>query len=152
MLSDWPEVRRWVQANDVLSDAVITMLTALENAHPASTREFLGLARLHVRWALLKLKKRLIESSSGPGYGHQTPGAYEGEWPPPEPCTNQPTWKILHLVEKLPDPVREVFELHHYLGLPKKEIASQLGVDVKTVQRYWVKAHERFKALLDEGA
>jgi DNA-directed RNA polymerase specialized sigma24 family protein len=152
MLRGFPEVKRWEQTNDVLSRAVITLLKALENVHPASTREFLGLVSCHVRWALLRLKKELIESSGGPGYSHQTPGAYEGEWPPAVACTNQSLWQIQHLVEQLPGPVREVFEMHFYHGLPKKEIASLLEVDVKTVQRRWHAAQEQFEALLSDGA
>jgi DNA-directed RNA polymerase specialized sigma24 family protein len=153
-LRDFPAVRRWERTDDVLSEAVITLLKALESVdpRPASTREFLGLAGLHVRWALLRMKEKLIDSPSAPGHNHQTPGSYEGEWPPAEEGTNPPDWKIEHLVDKLPKRVREVFELHYYLDLPKKEIASLLGVNVKTVQRHWVEAHERFKALLDEGS
>ncbi len=152
MLRGFPAVKRWEQTNDVLSRVVITLLTALKSVRPASTREFLGLASCHVRWALLRLKKELIENSDGPGYRHQSPGSYEGEWPPAVACTNQPLWKIQHLVEKLPDPVREVFELHFYLGLPKNDIASLLELDARTVQRRWLAAQEQFKALLSDGA
>ena len=151
MLRSFPAVKRWEQTEDVLSRALITLLNALKSVHPASTREFLGLASSHVRWALLRLKKELIESRNGPGYAHQSPGSYEGEWPPAVVCANQPLWKIQDLVEKLPDPVREVFELHFYLGLPKKDIASLLELDVRSVQRRWFAAQEQFKALLDDG-
>ena len=43
--------------------------------------------------------------------------------------------EIHEQVEKLPDEVREVFDLVFYLGLEQAEVARRLGVSVPTVKR-----------------
>lgn len=49
MLRRFPGVRRWAQTGDVLQNAVLRLLRALEQVRPASTRELFGLAAEQMR-------------------------------------------------------------------------------------------------------
>src|SRR5690348_11525341 len=50
-----PRVRRWVDAEDVLQNALLRLLRALETVRPESTRAFFGLAAEQLRRELLDL-------------------------------------------------------------------------------------------------
>jgi hypothetical protein len=47
---------------------------------------------------------------------------------------------LIQLSEKLPEPLRETFDLLWHHGLTRSEAAARLGVDAKTVGRRWRKA------------
>src|SRR5262249_32539816 len=60
-------------------------------------------------------------------------------------------WTEFHKqVQALPDEEREVVDLIWYEGLDQSEAASFLGVPRATVQRRWLKARLRLKAILDQ--
>jgi hypothetical protein len=54
---------------------------------------------------------------------------HHGDWP-----------VLIQLSEKLPEPLRETFDLLLQEGLSRSEAAARLGVDAKTVGRRWRKA------------
>ena len=51
---------------------------------------------------------------------------------------------------RLPAEEREVFDLLWYEGLEQREAAACLGVPRATVQRHWLKARLRLKAILGQ--
>src|SRR5262245_22819150 len=52
-----PRVARWVDAEDVLQNALLRLLRALESVQPDSTRDFFGLAAEQIRRELLDLAR-----------------------------------------------------------------------------------------------
>ena len=50
----------------------------------------------------------------------------------------------------MPEKCREVFELKRYEGLMNKEIAQQLGISIKTVEKHMTKAISLLKNALQE--
>src|SRR5262249_46977830 len=55
MLQDFPGVRKSEETDDVLHNAQLRLLRALETVNPAWVRESLGLASRQIRWELLDL-------------------------------------------------------------------------------------------------
>src|SRR5438876_4694529 len=68
MLRRFPRVHFWVQTDDVLQNALMRLLRALEQVRPGSTREFFGLAATQMRRELLDLARHF--------FGPQGPGAH----------------------------------------------------------------------------
>src|SRR5262245_32910192 len=58
MLRGHPAVRRWEEPEDVLQNALVRLLRALESVPPATAREFFALAARHIRWELVDLARR----------------------------------------------------------------------------------------------
>src|SRR6266436_2863883 len=57
MLRRFPAVRRWEQTGDVMQNALLRLLRALEEVEPASVRDFFGLAAEQMRRELLDLAR-----------------------------------------------------------------------------------------------
>src|ERR1051326_1878602 len=68
MLRRYPSVQRWAETDDVLQNALLRLLRALQEVWPSSTREFLGLAAAQMRRELLDLARHF--------YGPQGEGAH----------------------------------------------------------------------------
>jgi RNA polymerase sigma-70 factor (ECF subfamily) len=150
MLEDYPRLKRWEEADDVLQNAVLRLLRALEAVKPGSVKEFFRLATRHIRWELRDLVRHYY-GPQGLGAHHATgvPGQNSSaeSRPDPEPSdsTYQPerlaAWGEFHdKVEALPEAEREVFDLLWYQGLKQAEAAAVLGVSVATVERRWLAA------------
>jgi RNA polymerase sigma-70 factor (ECF subfamily) len=146
MLRGFPVVRRWEGTGDVLQNALVRLLRALEGVRPDSTRKFFALAGVQIRRELLDLKQRYC-GPRGMGAHHQTD---RPDAPGPEPMDPAPgqdeleEWCEFHRqVDGLPEEEREVVDLHYYQGLSKAEAAELLGVDIRTVQRRWNAALQR---------
>jgi RNA polymerase sigma-70 factor (ECF subfamily) len=60
MLRGFPLVRRWNETDDVLQNALLRLLRALETVNPASTRAFFGLAAAQIRRELLDLRRTRV--------------------------------------------------------------------------------------------
>src|SRR5207249_1409885 len=58
MVRRYPGVHRWEETGDVFQNAVLRLLSALEEVRPDSTRAFFGLAAEQMRRVLLDLAKR----------------------------------------------------------------------------------------------
>lgn len=151
-------VARWVDAEDVLQNALIRLLRALETVRPESTRAFFGLAAEQMRRELLDLARHY--------YGPEGEGAHhDSVAPQPDdgrPCLDPPApdptagelerWTRFHEeVEHLPVREREVVGLVFYHGWTQPQIADLFQVDTRTVRRWWEAALRKLHiALADE--
>src|SRR3954469_15290100 len=57
MLRGYPQVRRWAETGDVLQNALLRLLRALEVVRPESTRDFFNLAAVQIRRELIDLAR-----------------------------------------------------------------------------------------------
>jgi RNA polymerase sigma-70 factor (ECF subfamily) len=157
MLRTFPQVHGFEQTDDVLQNAVLRLLRALQVVRPGSVREFFGLAGEQLRRELLDLKRHY--------YGPQGLATYQappnGADPHSDPLATIPDrapewleleeWSEFHRqIGELPMELREVVDLHFYQGLTKAESATVLGVDARTVQRRWNIALNRIRSLRRE--
>src|SRR5262249_4690219 len=140
--------------DDVLQNALLRLLRALEQVRPASVREFFGLSAEQVRRELLDLARHY--------YGPEGPGAHHASAPPGDSrgpaydradLSHEPSalagWcEFQRQVQELPGPEREVVDLLFYQELPQAEAAALLGVAVRTVQRRWQSALLRLHKVL----
>src|SRR5262249_36777335 len=83
MLKGVPGVRRWEQTDDVLQNALVRLLRALEDLRPATLREFFGLATEQLRRELLDLARHWF-GPQGPGAHHDSHGSGGVASPPYE--------------------------------------------------------------------
>ena len=58
MLKDYPLVAGELQTDDLVQNAIIRLERALEQCHPSSVREFIGLATLQIRRELMTIANR----------------------------------------------------------------------------------------------
>jgi RNA polymerase sigma factor (sigma-70 family) len=160
MLRDYPRVGRWEQTDDVLQNALVRLWRALQDVHPATAREFCGLATLQIRRELVDLARHYF-GPLGLGAHHATetsPGADvpAAEAPAAASSCNPArlaAWTDFHnQIAELPSDQRAAFEARWYLNLPYAEAAELLGVSVSTVIRHYQAAcralHEFFKGEL----
>jgi RNA polymerase sigma-70 factor (ECF subfamily) len=142
MLKGFPGVRRWAQTDDVLQNALIRLLRALEEVHPASVREFFLLTTEQIRRELIDLARHYF-GPRGPGTKHASMAggtehpAYEKADLSREPSALAAWCEFHEQVQRLPTEEREVVGLLYYQELPQAEAAAILGVTVRTVQRRW---------------
>src|SRR5262249_56346137 len=72
MLRRFPAVHRWEQTDDVLQNAQLRLLRALQAVTPDSTRAFFGLAAEQIRRELLDLARRYARGPKGSPGNPQT--------------------------------------------------------------------------------
>lgn len=144
MLRGFPGVHRWELTDDVLQNAIVRLLRALEQVHPASMREFLALSTEQIRRELIDLARHYF-GPQGPGANH---ASHDGNASGSQPIydradlSHEPSiladWCEFHQqVGRLPENEREVVDLLYYQELPQAEAAELLNVTVRTVQRRW---------------
>jgi RNA polymerase sigma-70 factor (ECF subfamily) len=153
LLKGFPGVRRWAGTDDVLQNAALRLLRALEEVRPGSVREFLALGAQQIRRELIDMARHYY----GPlGLGANHASRPDGSSAPPEPAdaSHEPaallSWCEFHQrIQALPPGERELVDLLYYQGLPQAEAAAVLQVAVRTVQRRWqavlLKLHELLK-------
>lgn len=162
MLQDFSRVRRWEDTDDVLQNALLRLVRALEAVPPNSANEFFRLAALQIRRELLDLARRYYgpqglgrKQESNAGHGSEQALPYEEANTTLEP-SRLAAWSEFHRrVEGLPDEERAVFELLWYQGLTRAEAAAVLDVSEPTVKRRWLAARLRLQDELpgaDTGA
>jgi RNA polymerase sigma-70 factor (ECF subfamily) len=156
----FPAVARWEQTDDVVQGASVRLHRALEHARPPNAREFFYLAAAVIRRELIDLKRRLfgpggvaahhasprpeLPSGSGPDVADAAGGTFDP--------AKLARWTELHEhVERLPEELREVFDLLWYDQLTHDEAAQALGVSTKTVQRRWREARLALHHLVEDG-
>lgn len=153
MLRRHPAVRRWTETGDVLQNAAVRLMRALEGTRVADTREFFNLAATVIRRELIDMARHFL------GSRRAMPGSLDGH-PEPVAADAAPAelnrWAALHeAVERLPVEQREVFGLTLYHGWAQREIANLFGVDERTVRRRWRAAvetlHESLGGEFPEG-
>ena len=139
-----PRRPRWEQTDDVLQNALIRLLRALEDVRPASVRHFFALTAEQVRRELIDLARHYY-GPQGPGAKHATHTdaddqdgpAYERPDYSHEPSALASWCEFHEQVRRLPEEEREVVDLLFYQGLTQAEAAGLLQVTVRTVQRRW---------------
>jgi RNA polymerase sigma factor (sigma-70 family) len=133
---------------DAGQDAALRLCKALEQVRPATVRDFYRLAAAQIRRELLDLVCRYT-GPQGPRADHEesiTPAA-DTSAARADPGITTPDegrlarWTDFHRqVDELPDPLREVFDLLYYQGLPHPEVAHLLAVPETTLRRRWLEA------------
>ncbi|MCI0458586.1 MAG: sigma-70 family RNA polymerase sigma factor [Gemmataceae bacterium] len=148
MLRRFPGVARWEQTDDVLQNALLRLLRALQEVRPASMRDFFGLAATQMRRELLDLARH-YQGPEGLGAHHisrhlEPPSAADSQAPVAEPADRAEAdadlelWSAFHqAVEQLPAEEREVVSLVFYHGLTQAEVAALSGVAERTIRRRW---------------
>jgi RNA polymerase sigma factor (sigma-70 family) len=147
MLRDYPRVKRWEETADVVQNALIRLLRALQTVVPPSPRDFYRLATLQVRRELLDLARHYY-GPEGAGAHHHTQRPDAAESPSahaPADVSLEPgrlaLWSEFHQqAEALPEEEREVFDLIWYQGFGHTEAAELLQVHPRTVKRRWQSA------------
>jgi RNA polymerase sigma-70 factor (ECF subfamily) len=147
MLGDFQRVRRWVETDDVLQNALVRLLGALKSVQPRTSRDFLALASVQIRRELIDLARHYYGPEGiGANHASHAPAGSNlsgGRGPADdgrEPATPV-QWAELHeLVDGLPAEEREVVGLLFYQGLTQAEAADVLNVSLRTVQRRWHEA------------
>jgi RNA polymerase sigma-70 factor (ECF subfamily) len=150
MLRRFPNVARWVEADDVLQASVMRLLRSLHALEPANTREFMSLAALHIRRELLDLARHFrARAGQARAAGEAAPPVEE--LPSPEGAEGDlALWVNFHeAVERLPVGEREVVGLTFYHGWSQADIAALFGIDERTVRRRWRSACQKLADALD---
>jgi RNA polymerase sigma factor (sigma-70 family) len=165
MLRNFPGVARWEQTDDVLQNALVRLLRALQEVRPPSIRAFFALAATQMRRELLDLARHYqgpegagANLDSRPNYtpvqGTSAPGLEPAERTDLDRDVER--WCAFHQqVEQLPVEEREVVSLVFYHGWTQVEIATLFQVNERTVRRYWhsacVKLSEALGGALPEA-
>ena len=157
MLRRFPPVGRWEESGDLLQNAVPRLLRALEDVEPGSVRDFFGLAAEQMRRELLDLARghharRLAGPSHAANREDSDSGAQEPDMPAAaEDGEELEKWCAFHEeVERLPIAEREVVSLIYYHGWTQAEVAEQLSMSKRTVQRHWAAAMLKLHELLKD--
>lgn len=155
MLAGFPGVARWEETDDVLQNALLRLLRALEEARPADVRQFLKLSTEMIRRELIDLARHFY-GPQGQGAHHASQAGRDEALPPAHErsdVTFEPTaladWTDFHEQTRLlPDDEREVLDALFYQGITQGEAAELLKINVRTVQRRWQSALLRLHAAL----
>jgi len=156
LMGDFPRIRQWEDSGDVLQDATIRLMRALQEVSPRSPREFFALAALQIRRQLLDLGRRFrgpqrrqlnesarSDDSTGAGYELAAPAGFD--------ANELAGWTDFHeCIESLPVEQREVVGLLWYHGLTQVEAAEILNVTERSVKRYWQAARLRLHELMKD--
>jgi RNA polymerase sigma factor (sigma-70 family) len=144
MLKGYPGVRRWAQTDDVLQNALLRLLRALQEVSPATVRDFFALSTEEIRRELIDLARHYCgplglgtKHATNAGDNHADSPRYDRPESSDEPGALA-AWREFHeQVQELPPEEREIVGLLFYQGLTQAEAAAVLQVTVRTVQRRW---------------
>jgi RNA polymerase sigma-70 factor (ECF subfamily) len=151
LIKSYPVVRRWEETQDVVQDASLRLHRALEDIHPESVKDFIGLAATQIRRQLIDLSRH-YKGPQGMAAHHSTNRAIANPESSEEQIDQGPAddtagpatineWTEFHsLVERLPLEQHQVFDLHYYCGISHADAAKLLNISEKTVKRRWVAA------------
>ena len=139
MLHDYPRGREHDDTKGIFNESYLRFHTALDEAKPATARQFLGLAALAIRRTLLDLVRKYRGRGEKPWYPPGNLDGIEGGQFV-EPDRFALSEDIFSAIDELPDDLREVVMLHHFQGLLHAEIAGLLGLHEDSVKRRWAKA------------
>jgi hypothetical protein len=91
MLGRFPSVRRWEQTADVMQNASLRLLRALQQIDPTSVRDFFGLAAEQIRRELLDLVRHHYGPTCHAAH-HHTHGPEDSVLEPAARGTRPPNW------------------------------------------------------------
>jgi RNA polymerase sigma-70 factor (ECF subfamily) len=155
-MAGYPTVRRWEETADVVQNATLRLLRALEEVRPEDPRQFFGLAAEQIRRELIDLARH-YHGPHGVGANHDTrSGSPPDAAGPGSDAEGLADWQAFHeAVAALPTADREIFGLLYYQDLSQAEAAGVLGLSVTAVQQRWQRArlrlHDRLKLRHDPG-
>lgn len=154
MLRSFKAVRRWDDTDDVVQNASLRFLRALDETVPESPKHLVNLAALQIRRELVDLVRKHRGPESYASNHDSNSAIVDGEVVmrvalAADPYTADPEidrWTAFHdLAERLPAEEREVFELAWYVGADQAEVAAHLGCSVRTVKRRWDAVKRRIR-------
>jgi RNA polymerase sigma-70 factor (ECF subfamily) len=154
---DFPRLKESEETDDVLQNVALRLNRALQTTHVATVVDFFRLSAAAIRQELIDLARhhRQVRGRLPRNAPARTdPDSAPSSAADPSDSTCEPgrlqAWTEFHQqVDALPDAEREVFDLIWYQELTQSEAASLLQVPRPTVQRLWLKARLRLKAILD---
>ena len=157
----YPQVERWEQTEDILQNVLYKLHRSLARVQPTDAKHFYRLAALHIRRELIDMVRH-YHGPHGWAANHQSRARRKcddtggAEIVDAAEITQDPRsliqWTTFHeAVERLPDELREVFDLIWYNELPQQEVAALMQVDVRTVKRRWRAARLQLRERLGEG-
>jgi RNA polymerase sigma factor (sigma-70 family) len=130
----------------LLAEAYLRLETSLAAVKPESVRQYLGLAALQMRRALIDL----IRKERGRSGKYETPvsldvGTETGGNVPAAPASGDADWRLelMEAIGRLEEDEREVVDLLFFNDLTQLEAAGLLSVDESTVKRRWARARVR---------
>jgi RNA polymerase sigma factor (sigma-70 family) len=142
MLQRYPGVHRWEETGDVLQNALLRLLRAVQEIKPPTMRDFFALAAEQVRRELIDLARH-YRSGKGLGKNLAADGdaiIRNGELADPAD-DNLERWHDFHqAVYRLPAEEREVMGLVFYHGWTQAQIASFFQTSERTIRRRWQSA------------
>jgi len=150
-------LRRHLESGDVVSQACHRLLITLKNNPEFTTPNVDRLCARLLRHTLIDLRRQ-IYGPEGVGANHASVGPATNSNGVPlaldrpdsgEPDRRDRLLDLAAALDGLPDELREVVELHYFLGYTHDEAAAALGVSVPTVKRRWQQARLRLVELLD---
>jgi RNA polymerase sigma factor (sigma-70 family) len=157
MLKGFPAVRRWAEAGDLVQNAVLRLLRALDRVRPTTVADFFNLAAVHLRRALLDLARQargpkggLARRATDLADGDSDDGGYRPLDRADDPGELDRWYTFHRVVEKLPVEEREVVGLLFYHGWKHKDVADLLNRSERTVGRLWRSALKKLKADLKD--
>ena len=151
LLASSPQVHRWEDTDDLVQNASVRLLQALQEATIESDRHLLNLAAKKIREEFID-KLRHYGGPRSPMRQHVTSsqlGSDGGRLDLIEQAaavgmtsaTESDRWERFHaIVDRLPEREREVFDMAWYLGADQETIARTIGSSIPTVKRAWKSA------------
>ena len=153
-LAGFPRLVRWHESCDILQDASIRMLRAIDEVRPESVAAFFGLFALQLRRTLINLhhrsfgpcgQHRLHRSPSDVNRTFDVPHRLPGEVSPDDLLT------LHEAVANLPKRLRVVVDLRFYAGLTVNEAAELAGVSPRQLARLWNEAKATLAVAIDKS-
>ena len=147
-LRGFPALRRWVETDDVLQQAMVKLHRSLQQVRPLKVGEFFGLAGLQMRRELHDLHRQHF-GPHGVAANHHTDSG-SGLLNAADDAEMPVGWDRFHdLVEALPEDERSVVDCLFVSELTQEETAQILGVSLRTVKRRWQSARIRLQAAIE---
>jgi RNA polymerase sigma factor (sigma-70 family) len=145
LLRQFHAVATRVQADDIVSELWPALERALLPCDPRNGKEFFAVANRKMRCLLIDLSRRLeykqVRLCDGPEVKATSPGPFT--WV----AATETMQVLLTAMEHLDDDERQVVEMCYFLDMRTLDIAQQLGISEKTVDRRLKKARERLRVL-----
>jgi RNA polymerase sigma factor (sigma-70 family) len=155
MLQRYPGVQRWEETGDVLQNALLRLLRAVQEIKPPTMRDFFGLAAEQVRRELLDLARH-YRGAKGLGRNLVTHGdSVLRNSEPVDPESNDDNlerWEEFHeAVNRLPAEEREVMGLVFYHGWTQAQMAEFFQTSERTIRRRWQSACLKLDQMIQGG-
>jgi len=150
ILRDYSRLQRWQETDDVFQSAMVRLHQNLQKHTPASAQEFFQWSAKEIRRTLIDLSRHHFgPEGSAANYatplrvpqGENTPPPHREPAGAPGDAGSLGDWTELHeQIEALPAQEKLAFDLLWYHELTQEEAAEVLGVDRRTVIRWWQSA------------